>query len=268
LKDVFMKFTRKVGGEEPAPERAPRRDAALTLTELLVVIAATAVFALMLLPALARPQPTAQSVRCMNNLKQLSAAVMMYLGDNRDCFPACGSRSTYGFQLEDWIYWRLSLPQYPLRKSPIIASLGPASTNLFRCPLDQDNRQRFLDTGPPGSNPGPYMASYSMTSYPMAYGQSMGMSSIRNGAGWYPFRHYAIKNPAGKIMLAEEQASYMPGEASDSLSAIVNDGRWIPPFDALTARHYGNGIAAFADGHVLTVSPAFGLFATNSQPDL
>jgi prepilin-type processing-associated H-X9-DG protein len=45
------------------------------------------IFAGMLLPALAKAKQKAQSVACMNNMKQLALAVKMYADDNKDQLP-------------------------------------------------------------------------------------------------------------------------------------------------------------------------------------
>jgi prepilin-type N-terminal cleavage/methylation domain-containing protein/prepilin-type processing-associated H-X9-DG protein len=258
-----------------APARqVTRHPPAFTLIELLVVFAIITILAALLMPVLASAKKRAAQITCVNSLKQLGTGMKRYVDDNNDAFPGIASRH-FGCQPEDWIYWRTNTALYPpFEKSSILTSVPGLQKPSLRCPLDTDDTDR-LNSTQFDDDYGPYLFSYSFNGFSLDdNGNNLGMSSVidtTSGTTTHLFREASVRNPANKIMLAEEPGSFMD---SPDGNVTIQDGRWIPAaitnptYDPLTVRHGGKADVTFTDGHDDPVTPDFGADQANSEPDL
>ena len=69
------------------PRFSHQRNQALTLVEVLVIIAVLAVVVALLLPWLATSNRIPQKINCVSNLKQIGIAYRLWEGDNNDKYP-------------------------------------------------------------------------------------------------------------------------------------------------------------------------------------
>lgn len=272
-----------------------RRWDGFTLIELLVVTAIIAILAALLLPALSAARTRAQRIFCLNNERQIGLAMLGYLADNTDTFPAAGYLQEAQVQ-GNWIYFcgaamegnggafSYFIPGN-VNDSPIVRYTGRIlQTNLFRCPTDLfmqqvENDKNFAGGVPAWVYPFSYSLNAGAPDAPNA--PSPGMASLITDGDFPPvyFRVSSINRPSKKIMMAEKATGtevtetdleWGVGHSSGWRwsSACWNPGSAIPhgPPERLTARHTGKGNQTFSDGHAECIKPEIGLLPEHCNP--
>src|SRR5260370_24706773 len=130
------------------------------------------------------------------------------------------------------MYWRPGDVYPTVTKSPIGTGLGVITSNLFRGPVDWDNSARIADGGPSGSDPGPYMYSYTMTSYGPEGNFYPGLTTIVDGTAVPVFKVTSLHGPSHKIMCAAEQTNHTPPANFPPLNtraSIIHHSRSLAP---------------------------------------
>jgi prepilin-type N-terminal cleavage/methylation domain-containing protein len=137
--------------------RRPRQNnSAFTLVELLVVIGIIAVLIALLMPALAKARQAAQGAACLSNLRQIGAAMQMYVTDYNGTMPI---QPSIGYTDATHLVWNYSDnmgldptdPNHPGEAYTVLAYLNYAylkNPSVFICPAVADPANIFIPKYP------------------------------------------------------------------------------------------------------------------------
>ncbi len=196
--------------------RSTRKTVGFTLIELLVVIAIIAILAAILFPVFARAREAARQISCLNSMKQVGLAMLMYAKDHDDRLVDYSDGS--GFTSKTWFDFMTSY----LKKGKI-----------YQCPdlnvdLGSDIDRRVFGFG---------VNWHHAVSHPKGDGNPLKLGSI--------------KNPSKTLMLADAwNKGVAGGDGTKGAAAIYCPWCGYEYGNSLVAPRHGEGAnLVFVDGH-------------------
>jgi len=224
--------------------------AGFTLIELLVVIAIIAILAAMLLPVLSSAKLKAQKIECMNHLKQLQTAWIMYNGENEGHISTCEpfDPTTLAINTTAWVRGVAAILSPP-------GAFGQVDAGVLDC-----TNQHALTLGamyPYLSQPGVYRCPSDLREVNgIPYVRSFSMNNWMNGE---PFADSANNLDTSHRLFKTESSITSPSSLYvfiDEDASTINDGMFVVYMnpangmqDQPSLRHKTGYPLTFADGH-------------------
>ena len=223
-----------------------QRRSAFTLIELLVVIAIIAILAAMLLPALSKAKEKAQSIKCLNNMKQLDLCWIMYSGDNSGALVCNWVLNTGNSPPESWVGGNMQIlpdaTNVTLIQNSRLYSYS-ASPGIYQCPS-------IRPPTPAGANIIPLRTvslNARMGAATAGDTSTAGVVNTATVSAAYPVfkKDSAIKGPAPVDALTFIDESI--NSLDDGIFFLKIAGGWNA--NSPSVRHGNAATLSFADGH-------------------
>lgn len=204
-----------------------------TLVEMLVVIAIIAILASLLIPTINKARDSAQSVKCMSNLRQIGGMTEAYLADSGNRFPPSWSwdNGPSGGGGSTWLEWLVAETQFgwDFDKARAAISSGQVPS---RCPV-----RTMSDAAYQAANGG----REDWYSYGINYRFIDGIPTMPDGEFHQEMKsRLAVQKPSQTIYVADSKAETGQG-------SLINSG-WDAAYPA--DRHQGRANVLWLDGHV------------------
>lgn len=220
-----------------------------TRIELIVIVTTLVLLAVVTRPVWASTGAT-KSLACMDNLRRLSAAWLLYSDDNGGKFVGNyqglflpGPNAKERPWVTGWLDWDLRSDSTNIAylTNPRYATLAPyvsADATVFKCPADN-----FLS---------PAQAAAGWVERVRSYSMSCAIGEGNATSGYWDWSHLQVTGASGFGKNRPQSVFVLLDEHPDS----INDGQFTVPdspwriVDVPGSHHEGAGWFSFADGHL------------------
>jgi prepilin-type N-terminal cleavage/methylation domain-containing protein/prepilin-type processing-associated H-X9-DG protein len=202
-----------------------------TLVELLVVIAIMSILSALLLPTLRQAVATARNIKCVNNLRQLSLALIQYESDNY-FLPAAAGPGPYG----NYYFWQSKLYQANLLEVKYTTYWGAHALNceLLSCDMNDNDINIYTHYGMNAHLP-----------------NLLGVPDNPGHTDWYQtfVKSHRISKPGERILLGESDNYIIGGSISQP---GPNGGAWYPHNLRMNILYVDTHVTARSEDYVYT----------------